>query len=366
MINKFFEQHEESLVTILSSLISIFFGLILGYIIILVVNPDQSIQAFKTILMGGFVQGSKSLGDVFFYATPVILAGLSVGIAFKSSMINIGASGQFTIGAIVAILLGVHLESLPSVVHISICVIAGTLAGALWALVPGLLKAYRNVNEVVTTIMMNYVAMYVTKILIVNFAYDQAGNQTLPVKETAVIPTLGLDKIFQGSLINAGIIFAIILAIVLYVVMYKTPLGYGLRTVGSNRNAAKYAGIDAKKHIITSMLISGGVAGLAGSIVYLNDIGKTLENLNVITTIGFDGIPVALLANNNPLGIIFSGLFLGYLKVGGFYMQLYDLSPEIINIIVASIIYFSSLSLIFRNVIYKAIKKPRKKEVKNG
>lgn len=354
-MKKFMDYYEDNLNTIISSLLAIIAGLIFGFVIILFSKSGNPFGAFSTILFGGFKEGSKSLGDVLFLATPIMFTGLAVAFSFKTGMLNIGASGQYTIGAILAIIVGVLGTGLPTFLHITLALIAAMIGGALWALIPSLLKAFRNVNEVVTTIMMNYLAMYTTKLLIVKFVYNPITNETLDVQESAVIPSSFLEKIFPGSQLNISFLLILAIAIIVYIFLYKTTYGLALRSVGSNRHASRYAGINEKSSIIVSMLISGAIAGIGGAVVFLTASGKHMQNLAIIYTEGFDGIPVALLANSHPLGVVFSAIFIGYLKVSGFYLQLFQIKPEIINIIISSIIYFSALSLLFRKYSSKIL-----------
>jgi simple sugar transport system permease protein len=187
--------------------------------------------------------------------------------------------------------------------------------------------------------------------LVQQFAYDSLKNQSLPIDNTAVIPPLGLDKIFPGSSVNGGIIIAIAACIAIYFVLNKTKFGYELKAVGFNRDASKYAGINEKRTIVMAIMIAGALSGLGGGVAYLAGSGKHIEVLDVLAADGFTGITVALLGLSNPVGIIFTGIFIGYITVGGFYMQLYNFVPEIINIITAMIIYFSAFALVIQTII---------------
>jgi simple sugar transport system permease protein len=348
-MKKFFDtlRHNETFLSITASLLAIIGGLLFGLIIMLVSNPENAFAGFSTILFGA-LEKAKSTGDVFYFATPIILTGLSVGFAFKTGLFNIGATGQFTVGAFAAIFVAVKFTGLPPFTHITLALLASMIAGALWALLPGLLKAYRNVHEVVSTIMMNYIGVHLVKYLIQVFVYNQTRNESLPIPNSARIPKWFLGDIFGRSSVNTGIFIAAIVAVIIYLILYKTTFGYELRAVGLNRDSAKYAGINENQKIVYSMMIAGALAGLAGGLVYLAG-GKHIEVIAVLLPEGFDGIPVALLANSNPLGIIFSGLFIAYIKVGGFLIQKDGFVPEIINIIVSSIIYFSALSILFKD-----------------
>ncbi|HHX60239.1 MAG TPA: ABC transporter permease [Epulopiscium sp.] len=321
-------------------------------------NPSQAFGGFMAILTAGLTNGPKGIGQVLYFATPIMLTGLSVGFAFKTGLFNIGASGQFIMGAFAGIYVAVAVKPMGSG-HWIIALLASFVAGALWALIPGLLKAYYNVHEVISSIMMNYIGMYLVNYLVGNSSvlFDQKRNQSLPVPESSQIPKFGLDKIFAGSSINSGIIIAIIAVLIMHIILNKTTFGYELKAVGFNRDASKYAGINEKKSIIYSMLIAGALAGLAGGLLYLAGSGKHIEIVDVIAAEGFTGISVALLGLSNPIGILFSALFIAYIMQGGFYLQLYNFSPQVIEIIIAVIIYFSAFSLIIQSFISRISKK---------
>ncbi|HBI55602.1 MAG TPA: ABC transporter permease [Firmicutes bacterium] len=333
----------------LSSVIAIIIGLLFGLVILLISNPAQAMGGFSTILTGAF-RDMRSIGRVMYFATPIILTGLSVGFAFKTGLFNIGASGQFILGAFGAVIVGIKLPQLGSV-HWVVALLAAAILGGLWALLPGILKAYANVHEVISSIMMNYIGMYLVNYLVLNTVYDRLRNQSMGVAKSAVIPKMGLDKIFPRSNVNAGFFIAILAVIVIYIILNRTSFGFELKAVGYNRDASKYAGINEKRSIILSMVIAGALAGLGGGLLYLAGTGKYIEVVDILAAEGFTGISVALLGLSNPIGILFAGLFIGYITVGGDYLQLYDFAPEIIDIIVASIIYFSAFSLIVKNVI---------------
>jgi simple sugar transport system permease protein len=330
----------------LSSVFAIIVGLAFGFIILLISNPAQAVGGFTTILTRAF-KDLRSIGNVLYFATPIILTGLSVGFAFKTGLFNIGASGQFIVGAYLAVLIGVLGERLGNCQWL-VALLAAILGGALWALLPGLLKAFANVHEVISSIMMNYIGMYLVNYLVLKTVYDSLKNQSMRVAGNANIPKMGLNIIFPRSHVNGGIFIAVLAVIVIYIVLNKTTFGFELKAVGYNRDASKYAGINEKRSIVLSMLIAGALAGLGGGLLYLAGTGKHIEVVDILAAEGFTGIPVALLGLSNPIGILFAGLFIGYITVGGSYMQRYDFAPQIIDIIVASIIYFSAFSLIIK------------------
>ena len=344
----------------LSSLAAIVVGLLVGFIILLFSNPSQALNGFRAILIGAFVD-MKNIGQVFYFATPIIMTGLSVGFANKTGLFNIGASGQFIIGAYAAVYVGVKWSFLPAGVHWIVALLAAMMAGAVWGLLPGILKAYCNVNEVISCIMMNYIGMYTVNLMVTKTIFDSLKNQSKRVAATAILPKLGLDKIFKAgnsaSSVNAGIFIAIIAGIIIYIILNKTKFGFELKACGYNRNACKYAGINEKRNIVLSMVIAGSLSALGGALLYLAGSGKGIEVVDVLAAEGFNGIPVALLGLNNPIGVIFAGIFVAYLNIGGFNMQLYDFVPQVIEIIIAVIIYFSAFALLIKGILANFHKK---------
>ncbi len=352
----------EGFMNFISSLGAIILGLMVGLIILLFSNPAQAFGGFFTILGGGFSGGANGIGQVLYLATPIILTGLSVGFAFKTGLFNIGTPGQFILGAYVGIYIGVKWTFIPPSILWIFALIGSITAGALWGLIPGLLKALRNVNEVISSIMMNYIGMYLVNYLIVLTIYDSSKNQTLPA--LTAIPKAGLDKIFAGSGVNGGFFIAMLCVAIIYIILNKTTFGYELKACGFNRDASRYAGINEKKSIILSMVIAGALAGLGGGLLYLSGTGKYIPVVDVLAAEGFNGIPVALLGLSNPIGVFFAGLFIAYINQGGFFMQKFNFVPEVINIIIAVIIYCSAFSLAFKNLFVKLRKKRSEGELK--
>ena len=355
-----FNLSDENKISFMSSILAIICGLLFGLLILLVSKPSHAIGGFAMIVQGGFTDGIKGIGQVLYIATPIIMTGLSVGFAFKTGLFNIGASGQFTMGAFAAIWIGVKLPIQPAFLHCLLALVCAILAGAAWAFIPGFLKAFFNVNEVISSIMMNYIGMYAVNILIKNSVYDRVKNQSKAVMATANLGKAGLDKIFPGTSINVGILIAILSVILIHILLNKTVFGYELKACGQNSFASRYAGINAKKNIILSMLIAGGLAGLGGALLYLANSGKYLQVLDIIAPEGFSGISVALLGLSSPIGILFAGLFIAHITVGGYNMQLFDFAPEVIDMIIAAIVYCGALSLLFKHLIYKFIKNKKK------
>ena len=349
---------KRSYVGILSSIFAIVIGLLVGLVVLFLCNPSQALPGFGTILTGALTHGMKGIGQVFYYATPIILTGLSVGFAFKTGLFNIGTPGQFLVGGFGAVYVGILWTNLGRGQWVA-ALIASIIFGAVWGLVPGLLKAYFHVNEVISSIMMNYIGLYLVNWIVKSYKplFNNLRNESKNVAANAVIPKMGMDKLFPGSSVNGGIIIAIIVVIIIYIVLNKTTFGFELKAVGFNQDASKYAGINEKQSIIKSMMIAGAIAGLAGGLLYLAGTGKHIEVKDVLGSEGFTGISVALLGLSHPIGVLFSGIFIAYLTAGGFYLQLFEFSTEIIDIIVAVIIYFSAFALIVKSMIGKFQKK---------
>lgn len=354
--------------TFLSIFLSVASGLLLGLLILIIANPRNAFPAFIGILAGSFgdpKSGWIGFGDLLYYATPILLTGLSVGFAYKTGLFNIGASGQFMVARFAAIFVGLTGQGL-GVFQWPVALLAGIAAGALWGFFPGLFKALFNVNEVITAIMFNYIGMYLSNMLILNNTrlFNLSKAETFKLPKTAFTPKLGLDFIFPGSRIDIGIIIAVLVALGIYIILNKTTFGYELKAVGHNREGSRYAGINAKKNIILSMTIAGALAGLGGALQMLapgsHALGNRIKPVDVIVTEGFNGIPVALLGLLHPIGIIFSAIFITYIQRGGYYIQTLAMI-EIIDIIVALIIYFSAFALLFQMIMRKNQERKKKK-----
>lgn len=344
--------------TFTSALLAIAFGLIFGFIVMLIASPSEAFYGFITMLTGGL----SKLGDVFFYATPILMTGLSVGFAFKMGLFNIGASGQYTMGMFFA-LFAAYMFPVPDSIRCFVCVIAGMVGGMVWGFIPGILKALANVNEVITSIMFNYIGMYLVDMLIKSNSKMYISNmaRTAVLPESAKIPALGVPN----SAVNFSIIFAILIAVLLYIVLSKTTFGYELKATGLNKHASKYAGMNDKRNTILTMIIAGGLAGLGGAFNYLapSIIAGSYtpyEPINIILANGFNGIAVALLGASHPIGIIFSAIFISYIQRGGTIVNTFtDYKPEIVDIVISIIIYFSAFAALASSSVAKMIKRRR-------
>lgn len=333
-------------------------------------NEPEFFHGVVRLLAGGFNRGMFSIGNMLHRAAPLILTGLSVGFAFKTGLFNIGAPGQLLFGGLVAIFIGAKV-TLPAPWHWMLAAFAGVLAGGLWGMIVGALKSIFNVHEVVSSIMMNYIAMYFAFWAIETFDllgrfYDRItdsfriANFTLTLPPSAYLPR-GLSSFFGGFTLNIGILIAIAAVVVIHIVLNKTTLGYQLKAAGYNREASKFAGMNTKRDIVLSMTIAGMLAGLAGTIMILVPDKKMFMDqptmMGEFMSIGFDGISIALLGLSEPIGVGLAGLFLAYIRQGGEYIDLAHYMKELADVITSVIIYFSALSIALHQFMMNRKKK---------
>ncbi|MHC1787530.1 MAG: ABC transporter permease [Christensenellales bacterium] len=339
--------------SLLSSLISIAAGLLVGLLLLIVFNPGKAMYGFGNILFSG-VRSSDRFAKVLYTAAPLLMTGLSVGFAFKTGLFNIGATGQYTVGSVLA-LVGAILWQLPWY----LCLVLAMLGGALWGAIPGLCKALFNVNEVITSIMFNWIGLFASNLFLYNSpmmlanAWGAINKDRTGALEAAnpaaILPKLGMDKLMNSNRMNIAIFIAIAVAFLMWFVLQKTTFGYELKACGCNRNASHYAGINDKRNIVLSMIIAGALSGIGGGLYYLSGTAQYTLGKSLLT-MGFSGIPIALLAASHPLGTILSSLFIGHIQVGGEALQP-EFAKEIIDIIIAAIIYLSAFSLLMRELI---------------
>ena len=385
--------------TILASLLSIIIGMLAGSVIITIVGLTNETLGVKgvwdgirIVCLGLFVKGRDAagelvftfnpqmMGNMLFRAIPVIMTGLSVAVANKTGLFNIGAPGQYLAGTAATLFIALYMPvegsemtawhasqgieyamTYPAWFVWGVAFVGGMVAGALWGAIPGLLKALLNINEVLACIMTNWIAAN-----LVTWAFDVSTlkNVVENTKTGYIYKTsfngvetakMGLDKLFPGSQVNGGIIVAAVIAVVVYIMLTRTTFGYELKACGSNRFAARYAGIKDKRSIVISMAIAGALAGAAGSLYYL--AGNTeffWSTYQALPAVGFNGIPVALLAANNPIAVVFTGMFMSMLDICG--LQLTNLTAYneyITDVIIAVIVYLAAFSLVIKMLIGK-------------
>ncbi len=329
------------------SLFAVLLGMLAGSVL-MIATGNNPIEGFFYLFRGGLMNIER-IGNTMATATPLIFAGLSVAFAFKTGLFNIGGAGQMLIGGLCATAIGLTFD-LPKPLLLTAIVFASLIGGALWASIPGLLKAKFNVHEVVSTIMMNWIA-YWSVFYIVPWYFKgpflETESQRIP--EAASLKVPWLTTLFSGSYINLGIFLAVIFVVISAFILERTTLGYELKAVGYNRNAAEAAGISVNRNIVLSMAIAGALAGLGGATFYVGYASNM--QIGVLPAHGFDGIAVALLGANSPFGVLAAALFFGLLHTGkGFMNAMTAIPPEIADTIIATIIYFAATSvLIERN-----------------
>ncbi len=391
-----------------ASLISILIGLLFGSILVYIIGITSSEistkgagEGIKLVFLGLFSNARNSAGEIqygfnavnfgnmLFRATPLIMTGLSVAISQKTGLFNIGAPGQYLVGGTVTLMLalGIPTTAVPPVLVWLIAFLGGCLAGALWGSIPGLLKAYLNINEVIACIMTNWIAANIVTWMFDIYSFSmmkgayfcqnswkfadgtfknlaentKSGYVYKTVWNNVATPKMGLDKLFPGSQVNAGIIIAIVIAVVVYFIINKTTFGFQLKACGANRHSARYVGIKDKANIVYSMAIAGALAAAGASLYYLS--GNTefywTTAYQSLPATGFNGIPVALLAVNNPIGVVFSGIFMAMLDIVGTQLTKFTAYNEFItDVIIAAIVYLSAFALVIRMLLNGRKKKP--------
>ena len=335
---------------LLVGLVAVVLGLLAGALLMLATGSD-AIEGYRFLFAGGLMNLER-IGNTLATATPLVLTGLSVAFAFRTGLFNIGTPGQVLIGGMLATIVGLSID-LPKVPLLALSVSAAMLGGALWGVIPGLLKARFNVHEVVSGIMMNWIAYWITYYLMPAYFKGAYETESRQIPEAASLKVSWLTSLFSGSYINIGLFLAVIAVIVVAVVLERTVLGYQLKAVGFNRHAAEYAGISVNRNIVLSMMIAGALSGLGGAALYTGYASSM--QIGVMPSQGFDGIAVALLGANSPLGVATAALFFGVLQSGkGFMSAMTDIPPEIGDTIIACIIYFAATSVLIRNLIDRA------------
>jgi len=330
-----------------------FLSIILGFLIgaiILIISGFSPIQAYGKLIEGSFGD-IRRVGNTLLNMTTLILTGLSIAFAFRTGLFNIGASGQMLMGGFIGTYIGIVYE-LPRIIHLPLAVLCATIAGGVWAFLPALLKAKFRIHEVVTSIMMNWIAVWTVYYfvpLLIKGAYD---TESEVIKSTASLRVKWLSNLFNGSFVNIGLFIALIVAVIVWFILEKTTFGYELKAVGFNQEAARYAGMKVNRNIILSMMISGAISGLAGATYYL---GYT-NNLKIgeLPSAGFDGIAVSLLGLNTPLGVVLSAGLFGFMNAGkGFMKSATSVPNELVPIIMAVIIFFAATNLMIKSWITK-------------
>ena len=326
----------------LNSILAVVLGLVAGAILMFAIGSNAA-EGYSYLFRGALIN-IKRFGDTLATATPLILTGLSVGFAFKTGLFNIGTPGQMLFGGFCATALGLtYGDTMSRPLLLLVMIIAGGLAGAIWAFIPGLLKSKFNVNEVVSSIMMNWICYWIIYYAVPAYFKGSSETESKGILAAASLKTKWMTDLFNGSYINLGLLVAVAAVIVIWFILNKTVLGYELKAVGFNKSAAEYAGMSVNRNVVFSMMIAGCLSGLAGVAQYVGNASNI--QIGIMPSQGFDGIAVSLLGANNPVGILISALFFGILYSGkGFMNANTSIPPEIADTIIATIIYFAAIS----------------------
>ena len=344
---------------VLYTIIAIIAGLLIGAVFLMIAGISPAVAYGK--LFSSIFSKPKYLVWTLVYASPLIFTGLSVAFSFRTGVFNIGAEGQFVIGGLVACVLGIVLK-LPAGLHAIVCLVAAAAAGCIWSLIVGILKVKRGIHEVLSFIMFNWIAFYLSN-YIVNLPgiHRDSSEATQDVAASArLLMPEGLRSTLDCSNAHWGIVLAVIAAVIIWVIIEKTTLGYKLKAVGFNSNGAEYGGIDANKSILTALGISGLLSGLGGAVQVLGMAGR-LSQFAGQEGFGFEGITVALIGSSNPIGCIFSGLFYGAMKYGGSKLSIVKAPSEVVDIIMGCIVLLIAIAHVFKVFVLKAAKKKEAK-----
>ncbi len=342
--------------TMLYTLIAILLGFLVGAVLLLIIGVSPAV-AYGKLWNGVFGKTKFTVYSVV-YAAPLIFTGLSVAFSFRTGVFNIGAEGQYVVGSLAALVIGI-LCPMPAPIHAIVCILAAAAAGALWSAIVGILKVKRGIHEVLSYIMFNWIAFYLSNFVVnlKSIHTDQGADASRNILDSAMIKMPdAVAKATGCTDVHWGIFLALAAAVLVWFIMAKTTFGYQLRAVGFSQTAAEYAGIDAKRIFLTSMSLSGMLAGLGGAVQVLGMSGRVAQFASQ-EQYGFQGITVALIGATNPIGCIFSGFFYGAMKYGGNKLTVVNVPNEVINIIMGTIIIFIAITPKLKSLVIKAMEK---------
>ncbi len=355
--------------SVLTSLICIILGLFAGYIALMIINSEGASTAIVTLVKNFLNYPSrpaqmKYLGNTLVKTAPLLMCALSVCFCYKAGLFNIGAAGQYVAGAGAALYAALALH-LPWYV----CLLLAMLAGAVLGLISGYLKAYHNVNEVISGIMLNWIGLYTVN-MILSKVKETASPYTVNVASTSpasVLPTMGLDKLFSNNrYVTIAIPLSILIAILISVILNQTKFGYELKATGYNKDAAKYAGMRERRNIILTLGIGGALAGLGAAFLFLTAFEQWSVTQSSVPGMGFNGIAATFLGGLNPIGTIFSSYFIQHINTGGAYLDKAIYPSQISDLITSLIIYLCGFVLFFKSFINARISASEEKKAKKG
>ena len=340
--------------SLLTSLLCILLGLFIGYLVLLLINPTGAWGAITNVMKNFLTYSSakaqlKYLGNTLVRTAPLLMCSLSVLFVYKVGLFNIGAAGQYVAGACACLYAALYLHW-----HWLPCMLLAIAAGALLGVISGLLKSSFNVSEVISGIMLNWIALYITNMLLTNVK-EATSPYTYQLKAEgpqAILPQISLSKLLSGNqYVTIAIPIAIVCAVVIWVVLSKTLFGYELKATGNNPNAAKYCGMAEKRNIILTLAIGGALAGLGASLLYQTGYEQWQCTYSSVPSMGFNGIAAAFLGGLSPIGSIFASFFIQHITAGGAYVDKSLYCSQISDLISAIIIYLCSFVLFFKTVL---------------
>ena len=352
--------------TILASILCAALGVVLGYVILLFMNPEHATEGIIAILKNFFKFSGKPqqlmyyMGSTLVKSVPLILCSEAILFAYKAGLFNIGAAGQYTVGILVCLYTSLGLGW-----NWFLCVIAAILVGAVWGALCGFFKAFCNVNEVIAGIMLNWIGLYLCNIILgTETCMNTTKSETYDIatkNASGILPGFMQEFFGKNQYMTIAVPITIIIAVLIWVVLSKTTFGYELKATGHNKDAAKYSGMNAKRNIILTLAISGAISGLAAALYYLTSI-EHYKISSSVPGMGFNGIAVAFLGGLHPIGAIIAGLFVEYITLGGQYLNTNYFNPQVADLMIAIIIYLCGFVLFFKTVINK----PKKKKIKEN
>ena len=350
--------------SLIASLICIVLGLLIGYIVLLFINPAGASEAILAVIKNFWNYSRanlqlKNFGSTLVKTAPLLMCALSVLFAYKVGLFNIGAAGQYVVGACACLYaaLAWGWSWLP-------CLLFAMVVGALYGAIVGLLKSFCNVNEVISGIMLNWIGLYTTNMILANVK-ESTSPYTVHLKNAApqaMLPTLGLEELFNNKNVTIAVPLAVLTAVIILIILDKTRLGYELKATGNNKNAAKYAGMAERRNIILTLMIAGALAALGGAFLYLTDFEQWSVTQSSVPGMGFNGIAAAFLGGLNPIGTIFASYFIQHITVGGAFVDKTMYSSQISDLISSIIIYLCGFVLFIKYAINQGIAKSEEKE----
>ena len=355
--------------SLLTSLLCILLGLFIGYLVLLLINPTGAWGAITNVMKNFLTYSSakaqlKYLGNTLVRTAPLLMCSLSVLFVYKVGLFNIGAAGQYVAGACACLYAALYLHW-----HWLPCMLLAIAAGALLGVISGLLKSSFNVSEVISGIMLNWIALYITNMLLTNVK-EATSPYTYQLKAEgpqAILPQISLSKLLSGNqYVTIAIAIAIVCAVVIWVVLSKTLFGYELKATGNNPNAAKYCGMAEKRNIILTLAIGGALAGLGASLLYQTGYEQWQCTYSSVPSMGFNGIAAAFLGGLSPIGSIFASFFIQHITAGGAYVDKSLYCSQISDLISAIIIYLCSFVLFFKTVLNSWIARHEEKKARKA